>query len=78
MNKQERLEIVRSAVAQATTGLAGQDYRDFMEELLADAEGWRMEIEETKGEDDAAPITSGLEGATYCRVFTTQTLLRHV
>ena len=54
MNKQERLEIVRNAVAQATTGLAGKDYRDFMEELLADAEGWRMELEETRGEDDAA------------------------
>ena len=46
MNKQERLEIVRSAVAQATAGLTGRDYRDFMEELLADAEGWRMELEE--------------------------------
>ena len=45
MNTAERLEIVRNAVAQATDGLTGQDYRDFMEQLLSDAEGWRMELE---------------------------------
>jgi hypothetical protein len=56
MNKQERLEIVRSAVAQAATGLTGRDYRDFMEELLADAEGWRMELEETAGVEQAAEL----------------------
>jgi DNA-binding ferritin-like protein (Dps family) len=52
MNTAERLEIVRNAVAQATEGLTGQDYRDFMEQLLSDAEGWRMEIEEM--EDDGS------------------------
>jgi hypothetical protein len=52
MNKAERLEIVRNAVAQPTAGLAGKDYRDFMEELLSDADGWRMELEEM--EDDGA------------------------
>jgi hypothetical protein len=49
----ERLEIVRNAVATATTALTGQDYRDFMEQLLSDAEGWRMELEETACEDHA-------------------------
>ena len=49
----ERLEIVRSAVATATTGLTGQDYRDFMEQLLSDAEGWRMELDEIEDENSA-------------------------
>jgi DNA-binding ferritin-like protein (Dps family) len=53
MNMKERLEVVRSAVAQATAGLTGQDYRDFMDQLLSDAEGWRMELEEMEGEGDA-------------------------
>jgi hypothetical protein len=53
MTVAERLETVRNAVATATTGITGQDYRDFMEQLLSDAEGWRMELEEMAGEDSS-------------------------
>lgn len=42
----DRIEIVRSAVAEATQGLEGAAYKEFMETLLADADGWRMELEE--------------------------------
>lgn len=41
----ERMEIVRTAVAEASTGLEADEYKDFLEELLADAEGWRMDLE---------------------------------
>ena len=44
---ESRLETVRSAVALASQDLEGRDYRDFLEALLAEAEGWKMELEET-------------------------------
>jgi hypothetical protein len=47
-----RVEKVRTAIAEASTGLEGQAYRDFMEVLLADADGWRMELEESGDEDE--------------------------
>lgn len=42
---------VRNAVqrvrdAKDANGLSGDEYITFLEELLADAEGWRMELEE--------------------------------
>ena len=52
MNQAERIEIVRNAVAHAATGLKGKDYRAFMELLLSDAEGWRMELEEMEEPED--------------------------
>ena len=52
MNQAERIEIVRNAVAHAATGLKGKDYRAFMELLLSDAEGWRMELEEMEEQED--------------------------
>ena len=50
--KQKRLGIVRDAVAKATEGLSKPDYREFMSELISDADGWRMEQEEDSGDDD--------------------------
>jgi hypothetical protein len=49
---EQRVEAVRAAVAEASTGLEGAHYRDFMEVLLADADGWRMELEESGDEDE--------------------------
>ena len=63
MTTADRLEVVRNAVATATTGLTGRDYRDLRDQILSDAEGWRMELEEMEGEGRAitatTPLTTG-------------------
>ncbi len=52
MKMSDRLDCVREAVAEATTGLEGKEYREFMEALISDADGWRMELEESDGEEE--------------------------
>ena len=51
-NVTEAVEQVRRAVADASTGLRPDEYRAFLEELLADAEGWKMELQEMGDEDE--------------------------
>ena len=41
-----RIKKVREAVDDARNGLTAKDDRELLEELLADAEGWRMELME--------------------------------
>ena len=41
-----RAAIQRVRDAKDANGLTGDEYITFLEELLADAEGWRMELEE--------------------------------
>lgn len=53
MTKEQRIEIVRDAVARATKGLEGAEYREFMELLLSDADGWKMELDETEESEEA-------------------------
>jgi len=52
INYAERLEKVRAAVAEATNGLEGEEYAEFMELLLSEADGWRMELEESEDDED--------------------------
>ena len=40
------VEFVRTAKDTAGRSLSTKQYREFLEELLADAEGWKMELEE--------------------------------
>jgi len=50
MNRKEldrRRKIVTDAFHEATTGLSGPDLVEFVDELEADIEGWRMLREET-------------------------------
>jgi hypothetical protein len=41
-----RAAIERVRAAKNNHGLEGDEYVEFLEELLADAEGWRMELED--------------------------------
>jgi hypothetical protein len=41
-----RQAVQRVRDAKDANGLDGDEYVEFLEELLADAEGWRMELEE--------------------------------
>jgi len=43
---EKRVQKVRDAVSEASEGLKGKEYRQFLETLLSDAEGWKMELEE--------------------------------
>lgn len=50
----EAMNKVREAVADASEGLEELGrYNDFLEELLSDAEGWKMELEERRREEEA-------------------------
>lgn len=46
------IEKVRAAIAEASEGMHGSVYDAFIDELLADAEGWKMERQERQAEDD--------------------------
>lgn len=53
---QRAVERVREAVSDAATGLSGEEYDAFLEELIADAEAWDMELRErarAKDDEDA-------------------------
>lgn len=61
-----RIEYVREAVAEASTGLEGAEYAELFEALMSDAEGWRMEEQERQAEAAAeaeieVPIPVALE-----------------
>lgn len=47
MTTQEVLDDIREAIAQHTG-----DIRELYEQLLAEAEGWKMYLEETEDEED--------------------------
>lgn len=49
----EAVQRVRNAKDES--GLTGKAYRDFLEELLAEAEGWRMELEDLHPEQEDEP-----------------------
>lgn len=60
----QRIEHVRKAVAEAFTGATDEEYNKLLEELLADAEGWKGDLENRKAEAaDAAPTTEDNYGA---------------
>ena len=43
---------VRDAVSSASSGLSRDEYRQFLEELDAEAEGWNMILDEMDKEDE--------------------------
>lgn len=47
----QRVDDVRSAVAKAATGLTPGQYREFMDVLISDADGWRAEAEENQSDE---------------------------
>ena len=47
----EAIEVVRAAKDSAGETLSSADYKSFLGELLADAEGWRMELEDAESEE---------------------------
>lgn len=46
------VQSVRNAVSKASTGLSDKEYVQFFEELLADAEGWKMDLNEREKEEE--------------------------
>ena len=49
---QRAVDRVREAVSDAATGLSNEEYDTFLEELIADAEGWNMELTERQRAKD--------------------------
>ena len=51
---QRAVDRVREAVSEAATGLSSDEYNAFLEELIADAEAWDMELKERqRAKEDA-------------------------
>lgn len=44
---------VRDAVAKASMGLDYSEYTEFLNELIADAAGWEMELDEREAERES-------------------------
>lgn len=48
---QRAVKQVRDAVSSASSGLSRDEYKQFLEELDAEAEGWSMLLDEMEKED---------------------------
>lgn len=50
---QDALEEIRTTLANVSEPLSKAEYKELLEELMADAEGWRMELQELEKEDES-------------------------
>lgn len=55
----KRVENIRDAIAEASTGLSDEEYTELFETLISDADGWRDDLSERAAEQKPEePLTS--------------------